>query len=167
MIRRMTESLSFDAPLGCGRQTVEPGWVDYNGHMNVAYYVLAFDRAMDLVLDRLGIGLAYLEARHCSFFVLEAHICYLQELRLGDTVEIAFQMIGRDAKRVHCMLTMRHVETGRIAATSEQVMIHVALADRRSAPIPDDVAARLDVLAAAHAALPRPPQLGRAVGLAR
>lgn len=167
MIPRMTESPAFDSPFPCGRQTVLPGWVDYNGHMNVAYYVMAFDHAMDVVLERLAVGPSYIRARNCSFFVLEAHICYLQEMRLGDELDILFQLIGFDTKRVHYMLTMRHAASGRIAATSEQVMVHVAMAERRSTAIPGDVAARLQMVAGAHAALPRPPQLGRTIGLGR
>ena len=67
--------------------TVEPGWIDYNGHMNVAYYVLAFDRATDRMLDLLDVGEAYRRRTEASFFVLESHITYDREVVADDPCE--------------------------------------------------------------------------------
>src|SRR5215469_14576417 len=80
------------------RAAVAPEWIDYNGHMNVAYYVLAFDRATDLLLDHLGLGEAYRRATNRSLFVLEAHVTYARELRAGDRFEIETRLIDADRK---------------------------------------------------------------------
>ena len=75
---------AIPAPLDRHRETVLPEWTDYNGHMNVAYYVLAFDHGTDVLLEELGLGEAYRAATGCSFFVLEQHVVYVAELKAGD-----------------------------------------------------------------------------------
>ena len=71
-------------PLDIYRAPVEAAWIDYNGHMNVAYYVLMFDRATDALLDRLGLGAAYRRRTDHSLFVLESHVTYEREVKAGD-----------------------------------------------------------------------------------
>ena len=78
--------------------TVAPGWIDYNGHMNVAYYVLAFDRATDRMLDLLDVGEAYRRRTESSFFVLESHITFDREVVADDPLRITTQILGSDAK---------------------------------------------------------------------
>lgn len=152
------------APLQLHRETVRPEWIDYNGHMNVAYYLLAFDQATDAVLDHLGVGKAYVEQDGRSLFVVEAHLTYAREVTEGDDLTFDTLVLGTDAKRLHLFHTMRHAGEGFLAATAEFMLIHVDLADRRACPFPGTVAARMEGLARSHAALPRPPQAGRAVG---
>ena len=77
----MTEGFA-EAELEVGQQSVLPDWIDYNGHMNVAYYVLAFDRGVDEFMYQMGITPEYLKTEKSSTFTLEMHINYLQELRL-------------------------------------------------------------------------------------
>ncbi len=96
------------------RATVAPEWIDYNGHMNVAYYVLAFDRATDRLFDYLGIGEAYRRATRHSIFALEAHVTYERELREGDEFEIATQLIDADRKRLHLFHAMTRSEDGEL-----------------------------------------------------
>ena len=79
--------------------TVEPGWIDYNGHMNVAYYVLAFDRATDRMLDLLDVGEAYRRRTEASFFVLESHITYDREVVADDPLRITTQILGSGSVR--------------------------------------------------------------------
>ena len=76
--------MSDDAPLRIHRETVRPEWIDYNGHMNVAYYVLAFDHAVDRFLELLNLGPAYRERTGCTTYALEAHVHYLQEVKEGE-----------------------------------------------------------------------------------
>lgn len=156
-----------DGPLALHRETVRPEWIDYNGHMNVAYYVLAFDHATDAFLDHVGLGLAYRQASNRSVFVLEAHVTYERELHEGDQLAVRTMVLGADDKRLHLFHEMVHGEAGWLAATNEMMILHVDLAARRSAPFPDEIAARLAGLAGEHADLPRPPQVGRAIGLHR
>ncbi|UKJ72480.1 thioesterase family protein [Azospirillum brasilense] len=152
-------------PLRLHRETVRPEWIDYNGHMNVAYYLLAFDHATDAVLDHFGIGKAYAEGEGRSMFAVEAHLTYAREVTEGDGLTFTSLVLGADAKRLHLFHEMRHEEDGFLAATAEFVLLHVDLAERRSVPLAPDVAERLAWTAAEHATLSVPPQAGRSVGL--
>lgn len=158
---------SFSSPIICPPQTVEEAWIDYNGHMNMAFYHLLFDRALDHVYDLLGIGEHYVASSGGSCFTLEAHASYLRELVLGDPVRIDFQLLDADAKRLHFFEHMYHAQHGYLAATSEQLALHVDMASRRAAPFPDAVRQRIDALHAGHRALPRPERAGRTIGIRR
>jgi acyl-CoA thioester hydrolase len=155
------------APITCPIQTVEATWIDYNGHMNMAFYHLAFDRALDHVYDELGIGAAYLQSGGGSCFTAEVHVCYLQELMLGDPLRITFQLLDCDAKRLHFFESMYHAEQGYLAATSEQMALHVDMTSRRTAPFPGPVQSRLHTLLASHRLLERPALAGRVIGSRR
>jgi acyl-CoA thioester hydrolase len=152
-------------PLDKHRETVLPEWTDYNGHMNVAYYLLAFDHATDCLFDHLDLGLAYVKRTNHSLFTLEAHITYEQELNAGDPIRCTTQLIDCDAKRVHYFHAMYHAERGYLAATNEVLSIHVDLGARRSLPFSSGSVARIERMLAAHRTLPRPPQLGRVIGI--
>ena len=146
---------------------VLPEWIDYNGHMNVSYYVLAFDRGVDAFMELIGISPAYIEQRRASTFTLEMHVNFLHELRLGDPLRINCQLLDFDTKRVHYFLRMHHAEDGHLAAVSEQIMVHVDLETRRSSEFPDDVRLALANLMSAHHDLPRPEQSGSVIGIRR
>lgn len=154
-------------PLDLYRCAVEPGWTDYNGHMNVAYYVLVFDRGTDALFDALGLGAAYRHATNHTIFVAEAHITYQHEVKAGEPVKVTGQLLAADAKRFHVFHRMLHAESGRQAATFEFLALHVDLAGPRTVPFPPDRRAAVEDLAAAHAALPPPPERGRAIAFRR
>ena len=154
-------------PVSPFKTTVQPDWIDYNGHMNVAFYVLAFDKATDGLLDHLGLGEAYRRATNRSIYVLEAHVTYDRELKLGERLAIDTQLIDADAKRLHFFHRMTHAEAGYLAATSELLALHVDLAGPKATPMPPPALAALDHLLAAHRLLPPPPQLGRRITLKR
>jgi acyl-CoA thioester hydrolase len=154
---------AFPGPLPCPEQAVEPTWIDYNGHMNMAYYHVAFDRAVDFAYDQLGLGAQYVETAQASLFTAEVHVCYLQELSQGEHFTVSWQLLGFDSKRLHFF---EHLHCGeRLIATSEQMALHVSMETRRTAPCPEEAVARLDYVAKAHAALPRPAQQGRILGI--
>jgi acyl-CoA thioester hydrolase len=146
---------------------VEEAWIDYNGHLNMAYYHVLFDRAVDEMFAELGIGVDYVRSRNATLFALEAHTSYLRELKAGDRVVVDIQILDHDAKRLHFFETMIAAEGGFVAATCEQAGIHIDLATRRSAPVPPDILPRIAALAAEHARLPRPERAGRSIGLAK
>jgi len=149
------------------RGAVPAEWIDYNGHMNVAYYVLAFDRATDKLFDYLGLGEAYRRATNRSIFALEAHICYLHELRQGDQFAIATRLIDADRKRLHLFHTMTRDGLEEPAATIEAMALHVDLSGPQATPMGDDVFARIEALLEQDRRLPEPPQLGRKIGIRR
>lgn len=158
---------SGQQPIVCSDQRVEEAWIDYNGHMNMAFYNLAFDRALDQVYDRLGIGADYTASGAGSCFTLEVHVTYLQEVLLNDPLRIHFQLLDCDAKRLHFFEHMYHAEKGYLAATSEQIALHVDMANRRASPFPAPALERIETLMAAHRALPRPEQAGHVIGIRR
>jgi acyl-CoA thioester hydrolase len=155
------------APLDLHRETVRPEWIDYNGHMNVAYYVLAFDHATDTIFEYLGIGEDYRRRTGCTMFALELHVLYLAELKQGDPIRITTQVLGADDKRLHFFHRMYHAETGVQAACYEIMGLNVGLESRKAVPFPADTAVRIGAVATAHAALPRPPEAGRVIGFKR
>jgi acyl-CoA thioester hydrolase len=159
--------MTIDAPLELHRDTVRPEWIDFNGHMNVAYYVLAFDGATDKFFDWLGLDEAYRQKTNRSSFTLESHIMYLREVTLGDPLRFTTQLIDHDAKRIHYFHRMFHARDGYLASTIEAMSAHIDLGLRRTVALgpPDD--ARIVELGAAHARLPRPEQCGRVIGIRR
>ena len=157
----------YDAPIVCPLQRVEPAWIDYNGHMNMAFYNLAFDRGLDHVYDLLDIGADYARSGAGSCFTLEIHVSYVQELVLNDPIRIEFRLLDWDAKRLHFFEEMYHADTGVLAATSEQLALHVDMGSRRAAPFPQAVQEHLRVMLDDHGALPPPPQVGHVIGIPR
>jgi acyl-CoA thioester hydrolase len=154
-------------PYALYRDAVAAEWIDYNGHMNVAYYVLAFDRATDRLFDYLEIGEAYRRASHHSVFALEAHVTYERELRQGEEFEIATRLIDADRKRLHLFHAMKRSKDGELSATIEVMGLHVDMGGPRSAPFPDAAYAKIEALLTEHRLLPPPPQLGRRIGIRR
>jgi acyl-CoA thioester hydrolase len=144
---------------------IEPQWIDYNGHLNMAYYNVMFDRAIDQLWLELGIGPTYMKERHGSTFTAECHVRYLREIHLGDPVQISVFLLGADEKRLHTFEELRHATDGWLSATSENMTIHVDMAVRKTAPFPPDIQARIRAVANAHARLPRPEGVGRSVGM--
>ena len=109
--------MSIDAPLSLHDATVLPEWIDYNGHLNVAYYVLAFDHSTDALLDYMGFDAAYRQASNCSTFALEAHVSWLRELSEGEPMRFTQHLLDFDHKRFHHFHSMYHGTEGCLAAT--------------------------------------------------
>lgn len=158
---------SIPAPLELHHETVKPEWIDYNGHMNVAYYLLIFDHNVDAVFDYIGLDEAFRAANNVSSFALEAHVTYQRELHPGAEVRVTSQVLDCDDKRLHYIAQMYSVEDGYLAATAEWLSIHVDMSRRKAAPFLSSVRERLETIREAHARLPRPPQVGRVIGLRR
>ena len=146
--------------------TVEPGWIDYNGHMNMAFYSMLFDRAADEFYELIGLGADYARTRGFTTYTAEFHICYVRELHLGDGVRVQSWLLDHDEKRFHTYQEIHH-EDGWLAATGEALGLHIDMSGPRVAAMPDDIAARMDAFAAAHGRPDRPDRAGRAIGIAR
>ena len=155
------------APFVSSTMRVEPGWIDYNGHMNMAYYHVLFDRAVDEVFAVVGLGPDYVKERGASFFAAEVHTLYRRELNLDDSVRVTAQLIDFDEKRLHFYLEIHHAAEGGISAVSENMALHVDMVTRKVAPFPPDVMENLSAMKASHARLARPEALGRVIGIPR
>ncbi|HEV8584754.1 MAG TPA: thioesterase family protein [Methylomirabilota bacterium] len=155
------------APLDRYRDVVRPEWIDNNHHMNVGYYLVVFDYATDEFMAWVGLGQAHRAQHAVTTFCLEAHVTYHREVREGDPLRFTTHLLGHDEKRLHYIHAMYHAKGGWLAATNELMSLHVSRATRRGAPMAAEVLARVARIQRAHDALPRPPQAGRAVGLAQ
>ena len=159
--------MNFASPFAGTRQRVEEQWIDYNGHINMAYYNVIFDRCGDECFLSLGLGPDYVKATNASFFTLEAHVTYLRELHAGDPLKVTMQLLDFDAKRVHYVQEMFHAEEGWLSCVSENIVMHVDMAAKKSAAFPPDVLARIEAMREAHRSLPVPPQVGHRIGIPR
>ena len=159
--------MTHDAPLSLFETEVLPEWIDLNGHLNVTYYVRAFDLATDAFMDLVGIGWDYTQSEQRSIFMLEAHVTYLAEVSKGDRLRFDTRLLDYDAKRVHIFHEMFHAGEGYMAATSEWLALHVDLETRRSTPIPDFARERLAAIMSTHERLARPQQVGERIGIRR
>jgi acyl-CoA thioester hydrolase len=146
-------------------QSVDPAWIDYNGHMNLAYYVLAFDQATDTFHDVLGIGLDYRERLNSSMFTLAINVDYIGEVFAHDQLRITTQLLDCDAKRMRYFHRMYQAEPEHLVATNECLAVHVDMVSRRSAPFPEPTRARIEALFATHRQLPIPERAGRVLGV--
>jgi acyl-CoA thioester hydrolase len=153
--------------LSYGGFAVLPEYIDPNGHMNVGYYSVLFDKALDLPWEALGLGYAGIKAGGRSSFALETHVTYQRELHKGDPLDFTFQVLDFDPKRIHYFMTMLHARERWLAATSESISICIDMATRRSTTWPDDQVARLRVVHSAHRQRPRPAEAGRTIGIRR
>ena len=109
MLDRLDLEPVFFAPFVSSVMRVEPAWIDYNGHLNMAYYNVLFDRAVDEVFELLGCGADYVK-KGFSTFTAEVHVRYLRELHEGDPVRVTFQLLEYDHKRMHYFEQLFHAE---------------------------------------------------------
>lgn len=155
-------------PLGDGRSaptvhrgTVLPEWIDYNGHLNLAYYMVAFDRGTDAFWDAFGLDDPYRARTGSSTYALESHVTYHREMREGDPFRISSLLLDFDAKRIHQFHRMYHGAEHYLAATNELLFINVDLRQSRSAPFAPDMQETLAEIREAHRRLEVPPEAGR------
>ncbi len=106
-------------------------YTDYNGHLNVAYYVRIFDIAADVMLDNFKMGGESAKQNNKTTFVAEMHTIYKQEVRLGEEVETHLTYLNHDKKRIQYRLSMFHKEKKYLAATNEVLSLYVDLSKRK------------------------------------
>ncbi|MGB0671165.1 MAG: thioesterase family protein [Rhodospirillales bacterium] len=148
----------MDKPLTT-TETVKAEWIDYNGHMNVAYYVLVFDHATDALLEALGMGPDWRDLNKASAFVAEAHVTYDSEVGLGDVLAVETRIAGWDSRRIQVLHVMSCA--GRRVATNEVMLLFMDMTARRVAALPQAILSA--IRAHAEAAVPDRALLGRAV----
>ena len=106
-------------------------WTDYNGHLNVAFYVRIFDIAADVMLDNFKMGGVSAKKDKRTTFVAEMHTNYYQEVRLDEEVETHITFVDHDKKRIQYKLSMFHKEKKYLAATIEVLSLYVDLSKRK------------------------------------
>jgi len=155
----------FDAPFRSSVMSVRPEWLDYNGHMNMAYYAVLFDEAADEIYPDIGFGPDY-QKTGCTTYTAEFHICYLRELHLNDQVTVTLQLLDYDEKRFHTYQEIWH-QDGWCAATGEALGLHVDQSGPRVTAMPPHIMENLEMLHAAHKSLAQPERAGRNIGIKR
>lgn len=158
----MTDSWFMSHPL-----TVPSDWIDYNGHMNMAYYNRVCDLGLEDLFNHLELGEDYRNRRNLSFFTAEFHTRFLREARLGETLVVATRLLDHDEKRLHFFHEVRHASEGWIAATGECLCLHVDMSGPKVAPMPPDVAQRLDEFARLQPPYAVELPIGAQIGLRR
>jgi acyl-CoA thioester hydrolase len=147
------------------RAVVQPGWVDYNNHLNDGYYTVIFSDATTALMAYIGLGPAERQATNHTLFTLEMHTNYLLEVKSGAEVRIDTQFLGHDAKRLHIFHTMHRGNESEIVATNEQMLLSIDMAGPKAAPFQADVGAKVESIWQAHKDLPRHKNAGRSIGL--
>ncbi|MDA2814352.1 thioesterase family protein [Nocardiopsis sp. RSe5-2] len=138
-------------------QRVRPEWIDYNGHLSEAYYVLVFGFATDALMDRAGMDAGYRERSGCSLYTVEAHVRYLREVPPEADLEVWTRVVSAGAKKVRVCHEMWL--DGVLRATEEVMALHVDQVNGGTVPFPDEVLARL-----ADAVEEAPDYAGRSIG---
>ena len=123
--------LSIDEDPFIHEGTVKSEWIDMNGHMNVAYYVRAFDLAIDIHWAEIGITSDYIENEQCSTFSVECHITYQNEMKVDEKYRIISNILAYDEKRIHLFQTMFKKGSKETIATAEWMNLHVNLKTRK------------------------------------
>lgn len=144
---------------------VEPDWIDYNGHLNMAYYNVLFDRAVDELYEFLGIGASYAASDRHTVMTAEIHVRYRRELLVNAPVRIRIHLLGFDKKRLHYFEELNHVDEGWLAASSENLALHVDMTSRRVVPWPPAIADKLGKMRMVHQQLPTPSGIGRSISM--
>ena len=143
---------------------VRSEWIDYNGHMNMAYYNVLFDSASDEFYGEIGIGEQYAKTRRMTTYTAEFHICYLRELHEGAPVFVHSYLLDYDAKRFHVFQELYH-EAGWLAATGETLALHIDMDGPKVAPMPEDIVAGMEGFKRKHGADVWPERAGRRIAL--
>jgi acyl-CoA thioester hydrolase len=157
-------SVPATATLETLRARVGPDWVDSHGHLNVAYYGMIFERAVERFLDLLGLGEATTRKGLGSMVAVEDDVIPRRELNAEDGVRVTLQLLDFDDRKMHYFLRMFHEDEGFLAATNERVSSYVDFQTRSSAPMPAGARAKLAQIYQTHRELARPKEASRGIG---
>ena len=160
------------------RDQVRAEWVDGNGHMRDAFYLLLFSLATDALMDSIGLdhpatqpapgpGADAARRRGHSLFTLQCNLHYLHEVKQGAQVEVHTRMLAHDAKRLHLYSALHLAGQAQEMAIAEQMQLHVDMAGPHACAFLPEVLARVQALTGEDADWPRSPLIGKLIGLGR
>jgi len=149
------------APLRLHSAVVAPEWIDYNGHAHESRLFQVLGDTTDALLRHIGLDLA----SGGSYYTVETHLSHLGQARAGERLHTTTQVLGHDEKRLHVFHALYRTADDALLATAEMMLLHVDARAERASPAPPAVLERIDGIARAHAALPRPERAGRAIGI--
>jgi len=112
-------------------QKIIKEWVDYNNHLNMAYYILIFDQALEVVLEKFKMGADSAKNEKRSTMVVETNTKYINEIKESDEVDIMLTFFDHDKKRLYLKLEMIEKKTKKITASIEWLSLYVNLETRK------------------------------------
>ncbi|WP_010142058.1 thioesterase family protein [Oceanicola sp. S124] len=143
---------------------VRPEWIDYNGHLNMAYYGVLFDLGSDPFSEEMGMGEGYLRDSGHTTYTAEFRIRYLREVHEGARLRASLRLLDVGPRAFHYAQELIHSD-GWIAATGEGISLHVDQSGPKVAAYPPAVQAKLDAALAEHQKEPIPDWVGKPMGL--
>lgn len=146
---------------------VKPDWIDYNGHMNDACYVRVFSLSIDEFMLRIGLTPAFREQNQVSLYTLQSMVHYLNEVGLGEPLQVDVQVLERDSKKIRLYFVMKHGSSGVELAAMETLLLHVDMQAHRAAPFLGETSDLLDRIQQKQSDWPWPPQAGKGIALRR
>lgn len=161
----MDSTRTTAGPLRTWDGNVLVDWVDYNGHLRDAYYLLIFSLASDSFMNHIGLDEAGRKATGHSLFTMECHLNFLHEVKAGANVEVYTQVLAYDKKRLHLSQSMHLRDVESSLAVNEVMLLNVEMAGPRSTEFAPSVLPFVEQMAASHAGLPRPKFTGRVIRL--
>ena len=165
--RRWQPGDDVSQPLHLWDGEVITAWLDYNGHMTDAAYLYAFGDGLDAFFRYMGDDEAY-RATGNTFYTVETHLNYYQELKLGERFRIETQVVGCDPKRMHLFHRMFHADTDVLVATNEIMQVHVFQGEEvKTVPMSDTIYTPLSTIWAEHQKLEKPTQQGSVMQVRR
>lgn len=129
---------------------VPDDWIDSMGHMNVMWYTHLFSQGIMAFYRELGLSREYFQANQAGSFVLEQHVRYLSEIRLGEKVSVRVRALGRSERKLHVLGLLCKEESGVLAATSEGITAHIDMRTRRTSAYPEGIKQTFDAILATH-----------------
>ena len=153
-------------PFKSKKRKVKKSWIDYNGHMNVAFYTVAFDNAIDEFLEKaVGIGPKFIESSKQGSYALQTQYRYLRELLRGDSFFVSIFVADFTLKRLHLMSQIICLPRQEISASCETIMVNVDLKKRQSCEYPKFAHDKISELYRASEALRHVTPIGQPIGL--
>ena len=154
------------APFKSKKHKVKKAWMDYNGHMNVAYYTVVFDQAIDEFLEKaIGVGPSFIKEVKQGSYALQTQYRYLRELLLENTVYVSIFVADFTEKNMHLMCQMLDAQDHKICATCETIMVNVDLKHRKSCKYPQAAYEKISALHSASKELRSSTIIGQPIGL--
>ena len=108
-------------------------WVDYNNHLNMAYYVLIFDKAWEVALEKFQMGERAAKTSERSTMVVETNTKYISEVKEGEEVDIMLTYFDHDKKRLHLKMEIIEKKTKKLSASMEWISLYIDLSVRKVA----------------------------------
>lgn len=160
----MSDDFHSPMPFTSKAADIEDSWIDYNGHLNMAYYLVMFEKAFDDFHYAFGVTEDYVKTRNMTTYTGQTKIDYLREVHKGTKLTATCQILNYDQKRIHTWQELQF-EDGTVAATCETLTLHIDASGPKVAPFPADILNNIKTMADKHLRLQRPAKAGQPIAI--